>query len=276
MTPLAAPDFDLRLTLSSGQVFHWEPDGDGWRGLIGDTFARVEQRGAELLVTPGREERAARFFALDHPLAQIYATFPPDEFSRAALAACRGLRVMRQPRWECLATFLTSAMKQVSHIRAMSLALRARFGEPAAGSAVNAYPTPAALARATEQQLRACGLGFRAPNLLATARRVADGDFDLDAIAGLETAAARVELCRLPGVGRKIANCALLFAYERLDAVPVDVWIARVLRGMMTTGEDASLAELEAFSRARFGDYAGYVQQYLFHHARVSKTLPAS
>ena len=276
MISIAAPEFDLRLTLTSGQVFHWEPDGDAWRGLIGKTAVRVEQRGAELLVPPGCGDLAARYFALDHPLTAIYATFPEDAFSRAALAACRGLRVMRQPRWECLATFLTSAMKQVGHIRGMSLALRTRFGEPVAGSTMNAYPTPGALAEATEAELRGCGLGFRAPHLRETARRIAGGEIDLDALAMRETEELRTELCRLPGVGRKIANCVLLFAYERLDAVPVDVWIARVTRALAPRGGDASLAELETFSRERFGPYAGYVQQYLFHHARVSKTLPAS
>jgi N-glycosylase/DNA lyase len=271
MTTLAAPEFDLRLTLASGQVFHWQPDGEGWLGLIGATPVRVEQRGGELLVTPGAEELVARYFALDHPLKKIYATFPRDDFSQAALVAVRGLRVMRQPRWECLATFLTSSMKQVSHIRAMSLALRVRFGEPVPQSPVEAYPTPEALAKASEAALRKCGLGFRAPNLRKTAQWVADGRIDLEALAGMETERALQELCRLPGVGRKIANCVMLFAYERLESVPVDVWIARVVRSMHG---DAPLAELEAVSRERFGLYAGYVQQYLFHHARVSKTLP--
>jgi N-glycosylase/DNA lyase len=273
MSTVAAPEFDLRLTLESGQVFHWQRDGEGWRGLIDRTPVRVEQRGAALDVTPGAEALVARYFALDHPLAEIYAGFPPDDFSRAALAANRGLRIIRQPRWECLATFLTSAMKQVSHIRAMSLALRARFGDPVEGSDVAAYPTPQRLARATEAQLRACGLGFRAPHLRQTARAVADGRVDLAALDEMETERALEELCKLPGVGRKIANCVLLFACERLDAVPVDVWIARVARAMHG---DAPLPALEAVSRERFGPHAGYVQQYLFHHARVSKTLPAS
>lgn len=272
MSVLALPEFDLRLTLLSGQVFHWQEDGSGWRGVIGRTAVRVEQSAAELRVTPGAEELVSRYFALDHPLEQIYATFPDDEFSRQALVACRGMRVIRQPRWECLATFLTSAMKQVSHIRAMSLALRARFGDPVEGSDVAAYPEPERLARATEAKLRACGLGFRAPNLRATAAAVAGGSIDLEAIASMETDRAREELCKLPGVGRKIANCVLLFAYERLDAVPVDVWIARVVRAMRGDGR---LPDLEDYSREHFGAYAGYVQQYLFHHARISKTLPA-
>lgn len=268
---VAAPDFDLGLTLASGQVFHWEPHGRGWRGVIDRTAVRVESRGGELLVTPGAEELVARYFALDHPLPAIYAQFPPDAYSQAALAACRGLRIIRQPLWECVATFLTSAMKQVAHIRAISLTLRQRFGDRVPGSRLRAYPGPERLADATERQLRGCGLGFRAPNLRAAARMVAAGEVDLASLTTRPTEEVRAALCRLPGVGRKIANCALLFAYERLDAVPVDVWIARVLRGMRG---DASLAELEAFSRERFGPYAGYVQQYLFHHARVSRTLP--
>ncbi len=244
MSVLAAPEFDLRLTLASGQVFHWQPDGAAWIGLIGESPVRLEQRGDELHISRGRAALVSRYFALDHPLKEIYATFPDDAFSRAALEAYRGLRVIRQPRWECLATFLTSAMKQVSHIRAMSLALRERFGCPAAKFPIAAYPRPEVLARADEADLRACGLGFRAPNLRRTAQWIADGRLDLDALAAMETERAMEELCRLPGVGRKIANCVLLFAYERLDAVPVDVWIARVARSMKGGG---SLAELEAF-----------------------------
>ncbi len=269
-----APDFDLRMTLESGQVFHWSATGDVWSGLIGDVPVSVEQRGGELVVTPGTEELVTRYFALDHALPAIYATFPSDDFTRAALDCCRGIRVIRQPRWECLATFITSSMKQVRHIRQMSLALRASFGREVVGSDVRTYPDAGAIAAAGPEMLRQCGLGFRANNLWKTACLVRDGGIDLDAIAGLETPRATEELCRLPGVGRKIANCVLLFAYERLDVVPVDVWIARVLRGMLGGGPSTP-AQIEEFSRTRLGSYAGYVQQYLFHHARISRTLPA-
>jgi 3-methyladenine DNA glycosylase/8-oxoguanine DNA glycosylase len=275
MTPVAieAPEFDLRLTLESGQVFHWEPAGRGWNGLIDRYPVQVEQVGERLLVPAGTEILVSRYFSLDHPMRKILRTFPRDRFTSEAVKACRGIRIIRQPKWECLATFLTSAMKQVSHIRAMSRALRNRFGDAVEGSSIRAYPSPEAIATASEAELRACGLGFRAPNLQATARWIAEGRLDLDAIDAMDSSEALEELCRLPGVGRKIANCVLLFAYERLDAVPVDVWIGRVLRAMQAEGASA---DLEAFSRARFGPYAGYVQQYLFHHARVSKTLPTS
>lgn len=270
---IPASEFDLRKTLESGQIFHAMPMKTGWQVLVDRVPIYLEQRDATLLVERGREALAAHYLALDHPLPEIYANFPPDAFSQAALTACRGLRVMRQPHWECLATFITSPMKQVAHIRQISLTLRQRFGRKAKGSLINAYPAPEVLGALEESELRDCQLGFRAKSLLKAARAVADGSVDLSAMSGLPTDEARKRLCTVPGVGRKVANCVLLFAYERLDAVPVDVWIGRILLAMRK--RKGSNLDLEKFSKRRFGLYAGYVQQYLFHHARTTRTLPS-
>lgn len=270
---LDAAEFDLRRTIESGQIFHAMPAGEGWQVLVDRIPVYLAQQGERLLVERGKEEIARRYFSLDHPLEKIYAAFPQDAFSQAALVACRGLRIMRQPLWECLGTFITSPMKQVAHIRQISLQLRALFGEPVADSLIAAYPSPDRLAAAGEEKLRACGMGFRAKGLHGTARKIAQGDFDLTALVQQPTARAREALCQLPGVGRKVANCVLLFAYERLDAVPVDVWISRILLAMRR--RKGSPLALERYSNRRFGLYAGYVQQYLFHHARMTKTLPA-
>lgn len=271
LVPIPAPLFDLRCTLESGQVFHWLPDeGGGYRGLIGETPVRVKQAGDELWVTPGTESLCTRYFALDHDLETIFATFPKDAGMAAAVASCHGVRIIRQPLWECLATFLTSSMKQVSHIRQMSHALRHRFGRPVDGwEPLGIYPDPARLAKATEAELRACGLGFRAKNLLSMAHTVAEGTVNLDAIREMDDDAARAELCRLAGVGPKIANCALLFAYERVRAFPIDVWIERVLRQTyFARKRNVTTKQLQEFAADYFGPYGGYAQQYLFHHAR--------
>lgn len=258
----------LDLSLQSGQVFHWDRREDGsWTGLIGETPVRVSERNGILQVSKGAGSLAQNYFSLDHPLEEIYAAFPTDPMSAEALALCRGLRIIRQPRWECLATFITSSMKQVAHIRSMSLALRKSFGRPTEFG--HTYPSPEILAASSEPGLRACGLGYRAENLLATAGMVARGDADLDALAELETPALREALVKLPGVGVKVANCVLLFAYERLDAVPIDVWIHRVLIAMRR-GRGGTPAQLARYARKNLGPYAGYVQQYLFHRARVS------
>jgi N-glycosylase/DNA lyase len=214
---------------------------------------------------------ARHYFALDHPLAEIYATFPSDPAMAAALAYGRGMRIVRQPAWECVATFITSSMKQVAHIAQISHTLRRRFGERVEieGRELFAYPSPEALARLDEADLRACALGYRAKNLLGAARLVAEGKVDLLAVAGMGDTAAHAGLCRLPGVGNKVANCALLFGFERLRAFPIDVWIERVLRTIYFPRKRKVTAKrLREFSASYFGSYGGYAQQYLFHHAR--------
>jgi len=269
LTRISAPDFDLAMTLNSGQVFHWEKIGEGFCGMIGDRAVYVEQRGDILKVRFG-ETRAlpkvvARYFALDHPLEEICASFPRD--------FCRGLRIIRQPQWECLATFICSSMKQVAHIRQISRALRQRFGQrkQICGGEVFSFPSPEALARTTEKELRKCGLGYRAKNLLATAKHVASGEADLDSWRALSERQLRERLCELPGVGMKVANCVMLFAYERIAAFPIDVWIERVLReSYFIRGRKVTSKAMAEFVANYFGAHGGYAQQYLFHHARMT------
>jgi N-glycosylase/DNA lyase len=290
MKSIAAPDFDLEKTLDSGQVFHWQKIGSAFYGTIGDLPVSVAQSGSRLQFTGSRSNLdglkrsrsrtaapmklakvVARYFALDHPLGEICAAFPKDEALDAAGKFCSGLRIIRQPKWECLATFICSSMKQVAHIRQMSHALRERFGarHEVDGQVVYTFPSAERIAHGSEKELRTCGLGYRAKNLLATARLVANGTASLEAWSDLPDDALRAELCALPGVGPKVANCVMLFAYERLRAFPIDVWIERVLRQRyFPRKRKVTPQQLRAFCESYFGEHGGYAQQYLFHHAR--------
>src|SRR5215471_19831803 len=267
-----ARNFDLAKTLESGQVFHWHRSGDGFVGAIGDRAAFVEQH-ADSLITNVDAEVVRNYFALDHPLAEICASLPDDPVMTAARDYCRGLRIIRQPRWECLATFITSSMKQVAHIRQISRALRERYGQRFVIEARELFSFPSAhdLAQTSENDLRACALGYRAKNLLATAQMVAGGEVDLEALARLPDEELRLQLCALPGVGNKVANCVMLFAYERLRAFPIDVWIERVLsQHYFSRRKKMSAQRLRQFTETYFGEQCGYAQQYLFHHARMA------
>src|SRR5215510_4231710 len=284
-TKIPAPDFDLEKTLHSGQVFHWEKVGDGFVGAIGDRAVFVEQANNLLKVRcggtpqPARQRRALprvveRYFALDHPLAEICHSFPNDPVMTAASNFCRGLRIIRQPKWECLATFICSSMKQVAHIRQISLALRKRFGEQRTigDQLVYTFPSVRRLAQASEKELLECKLGYRAKNLRATARLVSSGKANLEAWSALSDAELRKQLCALPGVGPKIANCVMLFAYERLRAFPIDVWIERALKQhYFSRVKKVTAQRLREFSETYFGEHGGYAQQYLFHYARASR-----
>jgi N-glycosylase/DNA lyase len=274
LAKILAPDFDLAMTLGSGQVFHWEKSGHGFVGAIGERAVYVEQGGNSLLSSCG-EQLAGHYFALDHPLAEICAAFPNDPAMREAKEFCRGLRIIRQPKWECLATFICSSMKQVAHIRQISKKLRERFGErrTVGECVVHTFPSAKRIAASSEKELRECALGYRAKNLLATARLMARGDVDLEEMSALSDVDVLVHLCGLPGVGAKVANCVMLFAYERLRAFPIDVWIERVVREKyFPRARKLNAARLRAFTEGYFGDHGGYAQQYLFHHARMSKT----
>jgi N-glycosylase/DNA lyase len=287
---IPAPGFDLAKTLDSGQVFHWERTGNGFVGMIGERPVYMEQAGNVLKVGGGegppvraglavaRQARAlpeiiANYFALDHPLAEICASFPNDPIMNAARGFCRGLRIIRQPRWECLATFICSSMKQVAHIRQISHALRRKFGvgRKFLDRRLYVFPTADRIARASEAELRECALGYRAKNLRATARLVSSGKIDLDALAGLSALDLRTLLCECPGVGAKVADCVMLFAYERLSAFPIDVWIERVLREKyFPRTRKLNAARLRVFTQKHFGEHGGYAQQYLFHYARTA------
>jgi N-glycosylase/DNA lyase len=270
---IAAKGIDLAKTLNSGQVFHWTQHGKGFVGAIDQKPCYLEQSGNQLLVSSDLISLARRYLALDHRIDEIHGTFPNDPTLSAAARYGAGIRILRQPVWECLATFLTSALKQVAHIRSISLMVRERYGRnlEVAGTAVFSYPGPEVLARLTLDDLRACRLGFRAANLLAAARMVAGGEIDLNGLTKLSSDEIRTVLCRFPGVGDKIANCVLLFAFGRLEVMPIDVWIARVLREKYFP-EKSKLrpADLAEFCGQYFGPYAGYAQQYLFHHWRLT------
>jgi N-glycosylase/DNA lyase len=274
LAKISAPDFDLAMTLNSGQVFHWRKAGQGFVGTISDEAAYVEQRGNSLESTAG-EDLIRHYFALDHSLAEICASFPNDPAMNAARDFCRGLRIIRQPKWECLATFICSSMKQVAHIRQISHSLRERFGErlEIVDHILHAFPGAERIAASSEKELRKCALGYRAKNLLATARLIAGGDVDLENLAKLSDVDLRARLCELPGVGAKVANCVMLFAYERLRAFPIDVWLERVLREKyFPRARKLNATRLRTFTEKYFGDHGGYAQQYLFHHARMAKT----
>ena len=270
-------DYDLAATLTSGQVFRWQRHESGWIGVIGKRWVRL-QADPSSIVAETAEPVAdwgwlADYLQLELDLKTVLRTFPDDEPMRAALTACRGLRLLRQDPWECLASFILSSTKQIPQIRQIVSLLCERYGEalavPEGRAPTCAFPAAARLAQASEGELRACKMGFRAPFLLATARKIAGGEFDLGRVQTLPVEAARAELMTLPGVGRKIADCVLLFACGCSHAFPVDVWVQKALRQLYFPRQRVRLPRLHQFAASHFGPNAGYAQQYLFHYMRL-------
>ena len=316
-TLLRVRGYELDATLDSGQVFRWHKSEGSWIGVVGKHWVRLTQTPdgirAETAIPVQNWNWLRNFLQTGIDLAAVLKTFPDDVPMRAAVAACRGLRVLRQEPWECLASFILSSTKQIVQIRQVISLLCERFGEPLTPSLSPlggeretvcdalecckpleffpsprpsgervvparrnrvrgtqfSFPTPTQIATATESELRACKMGFRAPHLLAAARQIADGKFDLDRPRHLPLVEARAELMKLRGVGGKIADCALLFAYGFDAAFPVDVWVERALRQLYFPRRRISEKRLRHFAATHFGPHAGYAQQYLFHYMRT-------
>lgn len=270
-------DYDLDATLSSGQAFRWKHANDWWEGVIGEHWVRLKIDGsaliAEAMEPVGDWNWLRDYLQLNANLPAIAATFPKDEPMQTSLQSCHGLRLLRQEPWECLASFICSSTKQIVQIQQIIGELCKSFGTalpvPTGHATVYRFPTVEQIAALTEPQLRGCKMGFRAPYLLGTAKAIVNGELNLEAIRKMELGRAREELVKFPGVGVKIADCVLLFAYGFNQAFPVDVWIMKAVQQLYFPKRKVSIKRLRRFTETHFGPHAGYAQQYLFHYMRV-------
>ena len=277
VTTFRVTDYNLGETLNSGQAFRWHELDVGWCGVIHGRWLHLRQDGDLIHARTAESVKdwhwLEEYLQIGLPLGEVLKSFPDDPAMNESVATWRGLRLLKQEPWECLASFLMSSTKQIVQIRQIIWELCVRHGQKVDsgidGDNAFAFPTARTLAVCSEAELRRCKMGFRAPYLLETAVMIDRGDVRLDELFGLLTAEARAELMRFPGVGRKIADCVLLFAYGRQDAFPVDVWVMKVLREAYFPRRKPGKARLERFIGSYFGPNAGYAQQYLFHHWRM-------
>lgn len=256
-------DFSPEAIADSGQCFRMVSKPDG---------VRLVACGRWLKITPG--EGGFWFFCTDEEFETVwkpyfdlgadYASYRTrilkrDKFLQRAAEYGAGLRILRQEPFEMLVSFIISQRKSIPAIRTAVEALCTRFGSPIdtpEGTAY-AFPTPKQLAAASPEELAACGLGYRAPYVQDAARKTADGTLDLTALTALSDELLLEQLQTVRGVGIKVASCTALFAYHRLGALPVDVWIERVLRQVYGGSWPK-----------RYLPCAGVLQQYMFYYAR--------
>lgn len=254
---------DLEKTAESGQCFRLTPRGAGWHlAALGRSLDIQPMDGGEFLFSCSEAEYRAvwtDYFDIDADYDMYAEAVPPeDAFLTAAAAFSRGVRILRQDPWETLITFILSQRKNIPAIRRGVEELSRRYGAPIPHTGEFAFPGPGSLASAGEEELRACGLGYRAPYVLAAARMTAEGTLNLDSLKALPDAALLEALTAVPGVGVKVANCVRLFGFHRLGAFPRDVWIERVIQEQYGG----------SFPLERYAGFAGVIQQYLFFYGR--------
>ena len=291
-----AGGFDMQATVESGQTYLWsradggmfEDDvahgGDAWYHTVlpathtatGDPeVLRARWTGTELeweASTPDAADHLTRLLRLDDDLDAIVRDSPDLQLLRRAYDRYRGMRLVRDPPFGSLVSFICSAQMRVERIHGMVGRLARGYGEPVAfdGGTYHAFPTPAELATATEADLRELSLGYRAPYVKRTAEMVAGGEADPAEAAGMAYEDAREYLTRFVGVGEKVADCVLLFSLGFLEAVPLDTWIRTAIAEYYPDCDRGSYRETSRAIRERFGgEYAGYAQTYVFFYLRT-------
>ena len=303
---LAALDgpFDLQATLESGQSYLWDradgrmydsgdatPRGsDAWyetvvppiEGVTDDRVPlRIRQLGdvrdgtLEWESTVDAVPLVTHLLRLDDDLDAIRTAAPDVPLFDRAFDAYEGMRLVRDPAFPCLISFICSAQMRVSRIYGMQRSLAETYGETVqfGGRTLHAFPTPEQLATRTEAELRELSLGYRAPYVRQTAQMVADGEADPRDATGRPYAEARESLTRFVGVGDKVADCVLLFSLDYLEAIPLDTWIRSAIADHFPDCDRGNYADTARALRERFGgEYAGYVQTYVFAHLRGGGT----
>ena len=277
LIPVDQP-LDLASTLQSGQAFRWRLQGSSFHGVLFGNIVKLRQRAAGVEFTSSPDEESfvqpllRDYLGLGTDLEAIYASIATDSRMEDAIGRYRGMRILRQDPWECLASFICSSNSNIPRITKNVESICDGFGRPVGTGSYtrSTFPTPAELAEAGEDRLRDLGLGYRAGYLAATSTAVAEGRVDLMSLREAEYDEALSALTQLDGVGDKVANCVLLFSLDKPHAFPVDVWVHRALQEWYTAeNSKVSREKMRAWAQDYFGPYAGYANQYLFHDRRL-------
>ena len=253
--------FLLDQTLDCGQCFRFDKNADGiWQGIAkGKSLACFDSGDTTVLLCSKEDYLSVwqDYFDITRDYSAVVETLKHDSVSYSAAQYGKGIRILKQDKWETLVSFIISQNNNIPRIKKIISSLCTLLGDPAHGGGYS-FPTAQKILEAGEEGLAPIKAGFRTKYILDAAYRVASGSIDLEHIATLSYEEAENALMQIKGVGKKVASCVLLFGYGFLSAFPVDVWVKRVIEKYYD----------EDFSPDILGEYAGIAQQYLFYRER--------
>lgn len=275
-------DFDARHIFECGQCFRWTKDEDG--SYTGVAFGKVlnvrsdYEKGIVILDNTNLKDFREiwfDYFDLGRDYGAIKKELARDPVLDMAIKHGKGIRILKQEPWELLISYIISANNSIPMISRSIGLLSEMYGRKIQynGRDYYAFPTPSELQKADLEGLSLCRAGFRCKYIYQAVRMISEGEIRLEEIAARDIGEARKELMRIPGVGPKVADCIMLFSMGKYDAYPVDVWVKRVTEYFFL-GKDVKMKDIHDFAAKKFGDLAGFAQEYLFYYARLQKINP--
>lgn len=263
-------DFDLDKIAFCGQCFRAKKFDDGmFRFIKGEEVLYIKREGQENFLISCDKEKWDFIWHPYFDLSRNYKSLRTKEdyregFLAKAIDCGRGLRILRQDKWEMLITFIISQRKSIPAIAGSVEKLCEKYGKiiKTEYETLYSFPDSKALAGAYKEDLSKCSLGYRTDYIMDAAKKVDSGEIDLTAIEKCSDEELFETLLTIRGVGKKVANCVLLFGYSRTARAPVDVWISRAI--------ETEFQGVNPFSN--YGDDAGIIQQYIFYYEKASSS----
>lgn len=264
MTKIKIDNFSLKQISDSGQCFRMREESKGKYSIIANgSYLTAEQNGQEVTFFCSEDEYETiwrEYFDLNTDYGFFISSIDKnDKYLTDAAEYGSGIRILKQDVWEMIITFIISQRNNIKAIRKCIDRICEKYGEPRQTESKDifyAFPTPEALALVTEEEFKACSLGYRSKYLVKTSGMIASGEFKIDDLYTLDYQAAKQKLMELPGIGTKVADCICLFGLHMTDAFPIDTHIIKVLNEYYPSG----------FCFERYRGYAGVLQQYMFYY----------
>lgn len=260
--------FDLNLTLDSGHFFRYKPYKNGFLITTKEYMFYCEQKGDRLFFDEISKEELIKFFNLDYNLEETYIKFQEDVLLKKLIKEYHGLRTMKFDPWECMIGFVCSAASSIQKIKKNMNQLALNFGKKRKNKFGEYYVFPRPGAINDLDKIKACSCGFRSKYIFELSKRITETE--LNKIKNLTFNEAEKKLTSFPGIGKKVANCIMVYAYDFSEAFPVDVWLAKILNKYYFPNEN-NKDKLSILAQKKFKNTSDYAQQYLFHHARITK-----
>lgn len=258
--------FNPRHTFLCGQCFRWEEESDGsFTGIAGENAANISMDGNSLVICGGgTPEFWENYLDLKRDYGKIQETLSKDTIMKTAIESGWGIRILKQDIFECLISFIISANNNIPRIKKIINKLSEMYGDKKKelGKTFYAFPKENQLFNIKAEDLAPLSAGYRAPYIAEAVKQFAG--IDKEKIKTSPLVEARAELCKIKGVGPKVADCILLFSAGRFGVFPTDVWVKRVMRELYGFSENETARRGEE----KYGELAGIAQQYLFYWRR--------
>ncbi|MBF88319.1 MAG: hypothetical protein CMG75_01425 [Candidatus Marinimicrobia bacterium] len=268
--------FDLRLTLNSGQLFHWKEESPGIFIVIkNNTVLRIRQENNfEIrlnqygnMVT---KNEIIKLIGLNNQ-STIQNILSKDPLVNSLIADYRGLTIMCQDPYECLISFISSSMSNIPRIMLNLKNLRKMGNSIIEGTSEYLFPSAQQIVSLGENKLRKIGFGYRAKYIIQTCKKIIQEKIDFQSWQNKSDEELKLDLMNFSGVGNKIAECVMLFGFERSRSFPIDVWMKRAIFALKPNLRELTNEELCIWGKSRWKENAGLVQQILYTAIRSGK-----